>query len=68
MNKKLMLLLGSATLALPALSLAATPDMAQTAHEKDIVALSITEGLTTWVGPRQAGTEAEARGADMGEG
>lgn len=61
MNKKLMLLLGSATLALPALSLAATPDMAQTAHEKDIVALSITEGLTTWVGPRQAGTEAEAR-------
>ncbi len=61
MNKKIITLLGSATLALPAMSSAATPDAVQTALEKDMVALSITEGLTTWVGPRQAGTEAEAR-------
>jgi carboxypeptidase Q len=61
MNKKITALLGSAALALPASALFAAPDAVQTAMEKDTIALSITEGLTTWVGPRQAGTEAEAR-------
>ena len=61
MNRIITALLGSATLALPASLLVAAPDPVQTALESDTVALSITEGLTTWVGPRQAGTEAEAR-------
>ena len=61
MNRIIRALLGSATLALPASILVAAPDTVQTALESDTVALSITEGLTTWVGARQAGTEAEAR-------
>jgi len=61
MKLKIIALLGSAALALPATSLTAAPDAVQTALEKDTVALSIAEGLTTWVGQRQAGTEAEAR-------
>ena len=32
---------------------------------KDDVAWDIVEGLTTEVGPRQAGTEAEARARDL---
>ena len=61
MNRIIRALLGSATLALPASILVAAPDTVQTALESDTVALSITEGLTTWVGARQAGTEAEVR-------
>ena len=61
MNRIIRALLESATLALPASILVAAPDTVQTALESDTVALSITEGLTTWVGARQAGTEAEAR-------
>lgn len=61
MNKKIIVLLGSAALAVPSTTLEAAPDAVRTALEKDTVALSITEGLTTWVGQRQAGTEAEAR-------
>ena len=61
MNRIITGLLASATLALPASILVAAPDTVQTALESDTVALSITEGLTTWVGARQAGTEAEAR-------
>ena len=61
MNRIIRALLESATLALPASILVAAPDTVQTALESDTVALSITEGLTTWVGARQAGTEAEVR-------
>jgi hypothetical protein len=62
-------------LALAALSLVAAPvqadDIAPTienaadaALEEDRYAWDFTEGLTTEVGPRQAGTEAEARGRE----
>ena len=61
MKVKIIALLGSAALAFTSATLKAAPDVVQTALEKDTVALSITEGLTTWVGQRQAGTEAEAR-------
>ena len=55
-------------LAALSLSVSATAVMAQgadhadIAHEKDTLAWDFVEGLTTEVGPRQAGTEAEARG------
>mgnify|MGYP000598521106 CR=1 FL=1 len=59
-------------LALAALSLLATPTLAQDrpdkltavadeALESDSIAWDFVEGITTEVGPRQAGTEAEAR-------
>lgn len=56
-------LLASAT-ALPASATTIAPnaDPVQVALESDKVAWDITEGLTTEVGARQAGTEAEARG------
>lgn len=53
-------------LALPALAqpgdLAALETVADRALAADAIAYGFTEGLTTEVGPRQAGTEAEARG------
>src|SRR5690348_11557868 len=60
--KKLVLL----ALALPSLALAQTaPDQAAILRDQalhnDSLAWNILEGLTTEVGPRQAGTEAEAR-------
>ena len=61
MNKIMTVLLSSAFFALPTSALIGAPDATQAALEDDRVALSITEGLTTWVGPRQAGTQAEAR-------
>ncbi|MFL0357029.1 M28 family peptidase [Erythrobacter sp. GH1-10] len=62
--------------ALAALSLSATAaiavpppapsleDQAEAALERDEVAWDFVEGITTEVGPRQAGTEAEKRGRD----
>lgn len=62
MNKKQMLLAASLTAALPALSVSAfAKDMPLEAGLKDDVAWDIVEGLTTEVGQRQGGTEAEAR-------
>ena len=62
MNKKQMLLAASLTAALPALSVTAfAKDTALDAGLKDDVAWEIVEGLTTEVGQRQGGTEAEAR-------
>ncbi len=43
---------------------AQSPDHADIALEADTIAWDFVEGLTTEVGPRQAGTEAEARGRD----
>jgi len=62
MTKRL-LLAAVAALALPAPALAQVMDAAQLrdAALKDDLAYEITEGLTTEVGPRLAGTEAEAR-------
>ena len=40
------------------------PDMADSALAQDTIAWNFVEGLTTEVGPRQAGTEAEQRGRD----
>ncbi len=56
-------LLASAA-ALPAFATTITPeaDPVQIALEHDKIAWEITEGLTTEVGARQGGTEAEARG------
>jgi hypothetical protein len=45
----------------PALAPATTPEMLRDAALRDNLAWEITEGLTTEVGPRLAGTEAEAR-------
>ena len=62
MNKKSMLLAASLTAALPTLSTSAFAR--ETPLEmglKDDVAWDIVEGLTTEVGARQGGTEAEAR-------
>jgi carboxypeptidase Q len=62
MNKKQMLLAASLTAALPALSnTAIAKDTPLETGLKDEVAWDITEGLTTEVGQRQGGTEAEAR-------
>jgi carboxypeptidase Q len=62
MNKKQMLLIASLTAALPALSnTAMAKDTPLETGLKDEVAWDITEGLTTEVGQRQGGTEAEAR-------
>ncbi len=44
--------------------MAQTPDHADIALAKDTIAWNFVEGLTTEVGPRQAGTEAETRGRD----
>src|SRR5207237_3199002 len=61
--KKLLLV---AALALPSLAFAqAAPDQAAVLRDQalnnDTLAWDILEGLTTEIGPRQAGTEAEAR-------
>ncbi len=63
--KKLILL----ALAAPSLATAASNDTAalRDAALSDDVAWDITEGLTTEVGPRQAGTEAEARARNWGK-
>jgi hypothetical protein len=63
--KKLILL----ALAAPSLATAASDDTAslRDAALADTVAWDITEGLTTEIGPRQAGTEAEARARDWGK-
>jgi carboxypeptidase Q len=62
MTKKQMLLAVSLTAALPALPINAfAKDTPLEAGLKDDVAWDIVEGLTTEVGQRQGGTEAEAR-------
>jgi len=62
MNKIQMLLAASLTAALPALSVTAfAKETALGAGLKDEIAWEIVEGLTTEVGQRQGGTEAEAR-------
>ena len=65
MTKRL-LLAAIAALALPAPSIAQSTDVAalRDAALTDDVAYDITEGLTTEIGPRLAGTEAEARARD----
>ncbi|MGX7925627.1 M20/M25/M40 family metallo-hydrolase [Tsuneonella sp. HG094] len=55
----LSLLVSTAAVAAPPPSLAGIADEAL---EKDTLAWDFVEGITTEVGPRQAGTEAEARG------
>ncbi len=54
-----------ATLRPPPATLEAAADRAL---DSDTIAYDFVEGITTEVGPRQAGTEAEARGADLGDG
>ncbi|ANK13221.1 M20/M25/M40 family metallo-hydrolase [Erythrobacter neustonensis] len=56
--------LGAMTLAIPALAnpLPTLAEAADAAHRGDTIAWDFLEGITTEVGPRQAGTEAEARG------
>lgn len=62
MNKKQMLLAASLTAALPILTVSAfAKDTPIEAGLTDDVAWEIVEGLTTEVGQRQGGTEAEAR-------
>lgn len=64
MTKRLLLALGASTL-LSTTAFAAAPagnDPAMWALDHDTIAWEITEGLTTEVGARQGGTEAEARG------
>ncbi len=59
-------LIALCALAAPA-ALSAAPalaDQADKALEADTIAWDFVEGITTEVGPRQAGTEAEARGRD----
>ncbi len=65
--------LALAALSLPAVTLAQLPggiykypaeQMADGALEEDTIAWDFVEGITTEVGPRQAGTEAEKRGRD----
>ena len=56
-----------AALAVPAISIAQTgsiDEVADAALTDDTIAYGFVEGLTTEVGPRQAGTEAEKRGRD----
>ena len=49
-------------------SLAVSASNPTTNHRKgDTVAWDITEGLTTEIGPRMAGTEAEARARDWAQ-
>ncbi|MBD3729686.1 MAG: M28 family peptidase [Sphingomonadales bacterium] len=65
--KKTPLALIALVAAVPALSQTPTDALtaqAERAAESDAVAWNFVEGLTTEVGPRQAGTEAEARGRD----
>jgi len=60
------LLVACAALAVP-VTLHAAPTLAEHADkvaEADTIAWDFVEGITTEVGPRQAGTEAEARGRD----
>jgi len=70
MKKNILLLAAASTLFLsPSLALGApaSPDSASVAsirdkaHQSDSFAYEIVEGLTTEIGPRQGGTEAEAR-------
>ncbi len=62
MNRKSLLLAASLTAALPALSApASAKDTPLEAGLKDDIAWDIVEGMTTEVGQRQGGTEAEAR-------
>ena len=62
MNTKHMLLAASLTAALPAVSVTAfAKDTPLEAGQKDDVAWDIVEGMTTEIGQRQGGTEAEAR-------
>lgn len=56
------LLVSAAALPASATTIAPQADPVQVALEQDRIAWEITEGLTTEVGARQAGTEAEARG------
>lgn len=65
MTKRL-LLAAAAALALPLPAIAQSADVAQLrdAALQDDLAWTITEGLTTEIGPRLAGTEAEARARD----
>jgi carboxypeptidase Q len=60
------LIAAAAALALPAPLLAQSTDVAalRDAALKDDLAMAITEGLTTEIGPRLAGTDAEARARD----
>lgn len=66
MRKISTLLAGASALFLSTAAMADNHDpmMLQTKALQDDVAYDITEGLTTEVGPRQAGTEAEARARD----
>ena len=62
MKKSILLLAASIFTALPAFSApVSAKDSPLEAGLKDDIAWDIVEGLTTEVGPRQAGTEAEAR-------
>ena len=57
----------AAALLLSPTSVLAAPTLAEQADEaieRDAIAWNFVEGITTEVGPRQAGTEAEARGRD----
>jgi hypothetical protein len=57
----------AAALLLSTTSVLAAPTLAEQfdeAIERDAIAWNFVEGITTEVGPRQAGTEAEARGRD----
>ena len=60
MRAKTLALATSLSLALPALA-QSDPAALRDAALKDDIAWDITEGLTTEIGPRLAGTEAEAR-------
>lgn len=62
MNRKMLLLAASLSAALPLNSAAASSkDSPLELGLKDEIAWDIVEGLTTEIGPRQGGTEAEAR-------
>ena len=61
--RQILLLLAGVALALPS-TLQAAPDTVATLRDSalgDTLALAITEGLTTEIGPRLAGTDDEAR-------
>lgn len=66
MRKSLTLLAGATALFLPLPALAQSHDIdaLQTKAMTDEIAYDIVEGLTTEIGPRQAGTEQEARARD----